>query len=123
MRNALLSLAASGCGYSSYYPNYPEWLVETGLTGTDPQEIVPCSAPYGSPLALTFVSTTDAALQLGSVTADTCTELPYGPLAGGQSLQISTTDNIVWTVRDSAGMLLSVVQAPPGAGSFAVSVP
>lgn len=124
MRTTLPLLLICGCGYSSYYPNYPDWLIETGTAEFEPTITkFPCSPIDGYPVDLTLVSTVDYPLHIAFVSADSCEEQLQGILAAQQSRDFSTTDNLVWTVRDSAGTLLSTVQVPSGVGTFVGFLP
>jgi hypothetical protein len=124
VRHTLLALGLCGCGYSSYYPDLPTHLIETGTEPLEPITTeIPCSAPEGLPVEITFYSNADIPLHLSVVASDTCAEMPYTVLPPSGSIVVDTTDNLVWTVRDSGGALYAVYQIPSGVAYWAQLVP
>jgi hypothetical protein len=124
VRLPLLVLCVSGCGYSSYYPDLPDHLIETGSEPVAPITAeIPCSAPQGQPVELTLYSQADFPLHLSTVTADTCAEMPFLVLGARETTVVQTTDNWVWTARDGDGALYAVFQVPSGASYWAQLVP
>lgn len=112
----------TACGTSAYYPDYPDWLLDTGRPGTQVQD-VPCSAQAGTPSQLTVTSTWGAPLRLGMVDPWTCAESFVIDLESGGVFGWQTTTGTVWTARSVDGDLVDWFEVPAGADQWAELVP
>lgn len=116
---------ASGCGYSSYWPETPTGVADTGVVPTQYTDgyhqpgPVACSDPYDpDAMQLTLNNNTAQALELYAVDPADCAEDFLGPAPSGVGWSGTTTDNLVFVVRGLDGGLVKQFRVVEGSTSW-----